>query len=145
MTRQRGAKQKRAKDQPGNSKDIATGFQEWAPMKSGIDDDAHSLRGVFHPGYRGSLKWGRQEAFMRTLGAIKGFFVVTRVKSKDIRISVTSCGTLNTTPPPSSMVVNHIKSKHNIHSLNLGGMGVTAGIIVIDLAKGLLDAYALGW
>ncbi|WVY92861.1 hypothetical protein V8G54_031949 [Vigna mungo] len=46
-----------------------------------------------------------------------------------------------TTPSLSSMIVNHFKLRHDIHSFNLGGMGCGAGITAIDLAKDLLDAY----
>jgi 3-ketoacyl-CoA synthase len=39
------------------------------------------------------------------------------------------------------MVINHYKLRHDINSFNLGGMGCAAGIIAIDLAKDLLNAY----
>ncbi|QHO51379.1 3-ketoacyl-CoA synthase [Arachis hypogaea] len=39
------------------------------------------------------------------------------------------------------MVVNHYKLRGNIRSYNLGGMGCSAGLISIDLAKDLLQAH----
>jgi 3-ketoacyl-CoA synthase len=74
-------------------------------------------------------------------GAINDLLAATKIRPKDIRILVVNCGFLNTTPSLSSMVVNHFKFKHNIHSFNLGGMGCAAGVTAIDLARDLLLAY----
>jgi 3-ketoacyl-CoA synthase len=37
------------------------------------------------------------------------------------------------------MVINHYKLKHQILCYNLSGMGCSAGLIAIDLAKQLLQ------
>jgi 3-ketoacyl-CoA synthase len=37
------------------------------------------------------------------------------------------------------MIVNHYKLRGNVQSYNLGGMGCSAGLISIDLAKQLLQ------
>ncbi|VVA99292.1 unnamed protein product [Arabis nemorensis] len=47
----------------------------------------------------------------------------------------------NPTPSLSAMVVNKYKLRSNIKSFNLGGMGCSAGIIAIDLAKDLLQVH----
>jgi len=47
----------------------------------------------------------------------------------------------NPTPSLSAMVVNHYKLRGNIISYNLGGMGCSAGLISIDLAKDLLQVH----
>ncbi|XP_061375575.1 3-ketoacyl-CoA synthase 15-like [Gastrolobium bilobum] len=125
----------------GNFNDTAIEFQERVLKKSGIGDETYMPKGVFRPGYRTSLKDGRQEVSMVMFGAIKDLLAVTKVKPKDIRILVVNCGILNTTPSLSSMIINHFKLRHDIHSFNLGGMGCAAGITAIDLAKDLLDAY----
>ncbi|KAK8543477.1 hypothetical protein V6N13_076286 [Hibiscus sabdariffa] len=39
------------------------------------------------------------------------------------------------------MVINHYKLRGNIQSYNLGGMGCSAGLISIDLAKHLLQVH----
>ncbi|MCE0481080.1 hypothetical protein HAX54_038478 [Datura stramonium] len=53
----------------------------------------------------------------------------------------------NPTPSLSAMIVNHYKLRGNVMSYNLGGMGCSAGLISIDLAKQLLqvnpNSYAL--
>lgn len=74
-------------------------------------------------------------------GVIDDLLAATKIRPKDIKILVVNCGVLNTTPSLSSMIINHYKLRHNINSFNLGGMGCAAGIIAIDLAKDLLNAY----
>ncbi|XP_014518260.1 3-ketoacyl-CoA synthase 15 [Vigna radiata var. radiata] len=125
----------------GNFNDTTIEFQERVLKKSGIGDETYLPKGVFRPGYRNSLKDGRQEVSMVMFGAINDVLAATKVKPKDITILIVNCGILNTTPSLSSMIVNHFKLRHDIHSFNLGGMGCGAGITAIDLAKDLLDAY----
>jgi len=126
----------------GNFNDTTIEFQERVLKKSGIGDETYLPKEtVFRPGYRNSLKDGRQEVSMVMFGAINDVLAATKVKAKDIRILIVNCGILNTTPSLSSMIVNHFKLRHDIHSFNLGGMGCGAGITAIDLAKDLLDAY----
>ncbi|XP_028760052.1 3-ketoacyl-CoA synthase 15-like [Neltuma alba] len=125
----------------GNFNDEAIEFQERALKKSGIGDETYMPRSVFRPEYRASLNEAREEASMVMFGAIKDVLESTKVKPSNIRILVVNCGILNTTPSLSSMVINHFKLRHDIQSFNLGGMGCSAGIIAVDLARDLLDAY----
>ncbi|KAH0994244.1 hypothetical protein GBA52_005727 [Prunus armeniaca] len=125
----------------GNFNDAAIDFQKRVLKSSGIGQETYMPRVVFHPDYKISLKDGREEAAMVMFGAINDLFRATKIRPKDIRILVVNCGVLNTTPSLSSMVINHFKLRPNIQSFNLGGMGCAAGIIAIDLAKDLLNAY----
>ncbi|GMP56240.1 hypothetical protein CsSME_00020798 [Camellia sinensis var. sinensis] len=63
----------------------------------------------------------------------------TGVKAKDIGIVIVNCSLFNPTPSLSAMVVNHYKLRGNVLSYSLGGMGCSAGLISIDLAKQLLQ------
>ncbi|KAL3640304.1 3-ketoacyl-CoA synthase 11 [Castilleja foliolosa] len=89
----------------------------------------------------------RKEAETVMFGAIDDLLAKTGVKAKDIGILVVNCSLFNPTPSLSSMIVNHYKLRGNILSYNLGGMGCSAGLISIDLAKQLLqvnpNSYAL--
>jgi 3-ketoacyl-CoA synthase len=78
---------------------------------------------------------------MVMFGAVDDLLAATKIRPKDIKILIVNCGILNTTPSLSSMVINHYKLRHDIQNFNLGGMGCAAGIIAIDLAKDLLNAY----
>lgn len=125
----------------GKYNDAAIEFQHRALKNSGIGDETYMPRVVFRPGHKITLKDGREEAAMVMFGAIDDLLAATKIRLVDIKILVVNCGILNTTPSLSSMVINHYKLPHNINSFNLGGMGCAAGIIAIDLAKDLLNAY----
>ena len=51
-----------------------------------------------------------------------------------------NCSLFNPTPSLSAMVVNHFGMRPDIKSYNLSGMGCSAGIIAIGLARELLQA-----
>ncbi|KAJ0939406.1 putative very-long-chain 3-oxoacyl-CoA synthase [Helianthus annuus] len=72
-------------------------------------------------------------------GALDTLFSTTGIKPKDIGILVVNCSLFNPTPSLSSMIVNKYKLRGNIKSFNLGGMGCSAGVIAIDLAKDMLQ------
>ncbi|KAL2473042.1 3-ketoacyl-CoA synthase 11 [Forsythia ovata] len=80
-----------------------------------------------------------KEAEMVMFGAIDNFLAKTGVEAKDIGILVVNCSLFNPITSLSAMVVNHYKLRANIVSYNLGGMGCSAGLISIDLAKQLLQ------
>ena len=81
----------------------------------------------------------REEVEMVVFGAIDELLAKTGVNVKDIGILIVNCSLFNPTPSLSSMVVNHYKLRGNILSYSLGGMGCSAGLISVDLAKRLLQ------
>lgn len=81
----------------------------------------------------------REEVEMVVFGAIDELLAKTGVNVKDIGILVVNCSLFNPTPSLSAMVVNRYKLRGNILSYSLGGMGCSAGIISVDLAKRLLQ------
>ena len=60
-----------------------------------------------------------------------------------VDIVIVNCSLFNPTPSLSAMVVNHFSMRPDIKSYNLSGMGCSAGIISIGLAKELLQASIL--
>ena len=52
-----------------------------------------------------------------------------------IDILVVNCSLFNPTPSLSAMIVNHFKMRSNTITYNLGGMGCSAGVIAIGLAR----------
>ncbi|KAM1989488.1 hypothetical protein ACFX15_030842 [Malus domestica] len=125
----------------GNFNYAAIDFQKRVLKSSGIGEETYMPRVVFCPDYKINLKDGREEAALVMFGAINDLFGATKVRPKDIRILVVNCGVLNTTSSLSSIVINHFKLRPNVQSFNLGGMGCAAGIVALDLAKDLLNAY----
>lgn len=125
----------------GNFNETSIELQRRMLDQSGIGEESYMPRVVFKPGHKVNLRDGREEAAMVIFGAIDELLAATKINVKHIKILVLNCGVLNTTPSLSAMVINHYKLRHNTESYNLGGMGCSAGIVAIDLAKDLLNAH----
>ncbi|OWM71623.1 3-ketoacyl-CoA synthase 11-like [Punica granatum] len=123
------------------------GFQRKIVERSGLGQDTYLPEAVLRVPPNPCMAEARKEAEVVMFGAIDQLLAKTGVKAKDIGILVVNCSLFNPTPSLSAMIVNHYKLRGNILSYNLGGMGCSAGLISIDLAKQLLqvqpNSYAL--
>ncbi|XP_062080272.1 3-ketoacyl-CoA synthase 7-like [Humulus lupulus] len=63
------------------------------------------------------------------------------INPKDIDILVTNCSLFCPTPSISSMVINKFGFRSDIKCFSLSGMGCSAGILAISLAKDLLKVH----
>ncbi|XP_071742073.1 3-ketoacyl-CoA synthase 10 [Rutidosis leptorrhynchoides] len=115
-------------------------FQKKILQSSGIGDETYVPRAIMSTENITTMKEGRAEASMVIFGALDELFKKTRVRPKDVGVLVVNCSIFNPTPSLSAMVINHYKMRGNILSFNLGGMGCSAGIIAIDLARDMLQA-----
>ncbi|XP_021753834.1 3-ketoacyl-CoA synthase 5-like [Chenopodium quinoa] len=88
-----------------------------------------------------SMAAAREEAEDVIFSCLDKLFTSTGVKAKDIDILIVNCSLFSPTPSLSAMVVNKYKLRSNIKSFNLSGMGCSAGLISVDLAKDLLQAH----
>eukprot|EP01018_Ginkgo_biloba_P036939 Gb_20857 [translate_table: standard] len=83
----------------------------------------------------------REEAQLVIFTAIDDLFAKTGLKPKDIDVLVVNCSLFCPTPSLSAMVVNKYKMRGNVKSFSLSGMGCSAGVISLDLAKDLLQVH----
>ncbi|KAM3696399.1 hypothetical protein ACJW31_06G035700 [Castanea mollissima] len=123
-------------------------FQKKILERSGYGEKTYVCKALLDLPVRNlCLEEARKEAEMVIFGAVDQLLAKTGVKSKDIGILVLNCSLLNPTPSLSAMVVNRYKLRGNISCYNLSGMGCSAGLVSIDLAKRLLqirpNSYAL--
>ncbi|PWA55074.1 3-Oxoacyl-[acyl-carrier-protein (ACP)] synthase III C-terminal [Artemisia annua] len=122
-------------------------FQKKILERSGLGQKTYFPEAVLQVPPNPCMAEARKEAEMVMYGAIDNLLAKTGVKPKDIGILIVNCSLFCPTPSLSSMIVNHYKLRGNILSYNLGGMGCSAGLISIDLAKQLLqvnpNSYAL--
>ncbi|KAL9176456.1 hypothetical protein ABFS82_02G179500 [Erythranthe guttata] len=123
-------------------------FHKRISHRSGLGDDTYFPRGITSTPPNLSMKEARLEAEAVMFGAIDSLFAKSTVNPMvDIGILIVNCSLFNPTPSLSSMIVNHYNLRTDIKTFNLGGMGCSAGLISIDLAKHLLQAnpntYAL--
>ncbi|KAI4316444.1 hypothetical protein L6164_024422 [Bauhinia variegata] len=116
-------------------------FQRRILMSSGIGDETYIPKAVIASSENcATMKEGRAEASMVMFGALDELFEKTRVRPKDVGVLVVNCSIFNPTPSLSAMIINHYKMRGNILSYNLGGMGCSAGIIAVDLARDVLQS-----
>ncbi|KAL1366715.1 3-ketoacyl-CoA synthase 4-like [Arachis hypogaea] len=116
-------------------------FQRKILMRSGLGDETYAPEAMHLIPPRPSLAAARAEAEEVMFGALDNLFQNTKLKPKDIGILVVNCSVFSPTPSLSAMIVNKYKLRGNIKSFNLGGMGCSAGITAVDLAKDLLQVH----
>lgn len=124
----------------GGFGDEMVNFQRRLATRSGLGDETYLPRGITSRPPNLNMKEARAEAEAVMFGALDSLFTKTGVKPDDIGILIVNCSLFNPTPSLTSMIVNHYKLRSDIKSFNLGGMGCSAGLISIDLAKQLLRA-----
>ncbi|KAH0467287.1 hypothetical protein IEQ34_004525 [Dendrobium chrysotoxum] len=144
VTRETFMKQFKSK---GTFTDESVGFQRRMLERSGIGQETYLPESLLGTPINMCTAAARKEAAMVVFGAVDELMAVTGVKAKDIAVVVVNCSIYNPTPTMASMVVNRYKLRGNVRSYNLAGMGCSAGVIALDLAKRLLqvhsDSYAL--
>ncbi|XP_057787000.1 3-ketoacyl-CoA synthase 20-like [Salvia miltiorrhiza] len=116
-------------------------FQRKILERSGLGQKTYFPEALLRVPPQPCMAEARKEAEMVMFGAVDDLLAKTAVKPKDIGILVVNCSLFNPTPSLSAMLVNHYKMRGNVLSYNLGGMGCSAGLISIDLAKQLLQVH----
>ena len=123
--------------------DELLGFHQKIIERSGYGQRTYVPKGALEEPPASSMARAREEVEMVVFGAIDELLAKTGVNVKDIGILVVNCSLFNPTPSLSAMVVNRYKLRGNILSYSLGGMGCSAGLISVDLAKRLLQVCKL--
>jgi len=88
-----------------------------------------------------TLENSRKEAEVVLFTLVEDLLGKTGVKPKDIDILIVNCSLFNPTPSMTAMIVNKFKMRSNIQSYNLSGMGCSAGVIAVNLARDLLQHH----
>ncbi|RVW95415.1 hypothetical protein VitviT2T_023668 [Vitis vinifera] len=127
-------------EENGKFEEETVQFQRRISTRSGLGDETYLPSGITSRPPNLCMKEARAEAEAVMFGALDSLFSKTGVKPSDIGILIVNCSLFNPTPSLSAMIVNHYKLRTDISSYNLGGMGCSAGLISIDLAKHLLKA-----
>ncbi|CAH9104037.1 unnamed protein product [Cuscuta europaea] len=115
------------------------GFQKKILERSGLGQKTYFPQSIMSMPAKPSLTQAENEAKIVIFGCIDELLSKTGVEGKDIGIVVVNCSLFSSNPSLSAMVVNHYKLNSNVKSFNLSGMGCSAGLISIDLAKHLLQ------
>jgi 3-ketoacyl-CoA synthase len=116
-------------------------FQKKILSRSCIDGTTTFPPGVHHMPPRVTMEYAREEAkyvFQRVVGDC---LKMCNLKAKDIDILIVNCSLFCPTPSLSAMIINMFGMREDIKNYNLGGMGCSAGLVSIDLARDLLQVY----
>jgi predicted naringenin-chalcone synthase len=87
-----------------------------------------------------SVEAARSEAATVIFGVVEDVLRKTGVKAKEVDHLIINCSLFSPTPSLCSMVIHHFGLRRDVRSYNLSGMGCSAGVISVDLAKELLAA-----
>eukprot|EP00850_Spirogloea_muscicola_P006351 SM000030S11360 [mRNA] locus=s30:297216:299220:+ [translate_table: standard] len=116
-------------------------FQAKILERSGLGDGTYLPAGVRAIPPDPCMANARAEAEAVMFGAIDDLLARTAVSPKDVGIVVVNCSLFNPTPSLSAMVVNRYSMRGSTRTYNLGGMGCSAGVIAVDLARDLLQVH----
>jgi 3-ketoacyl-CoA synthase len=70
---------------------------------------------------------------------VEKLLAATRVKAVDVDFIIVNCSLFCPTPSLPQAVARKFNFRPDVRTYNLGGMGCSAGVISIDLAKQLLQ------
>ncbi|CAI9278590.1 unnamed protein product [Lactuca saligna] len=109
--------------------------------RSGLGEETCLPHSLHYLPPKPNMMDARDEAEMVIFSAMDSLLQQTGISPKDIDILIVNCSLFAPTPSISAMVVNKYKMRSNVKSYNLSGMGCSAGLISIDLAKNLLQVH----
>ena len=88
-----------------------------------------------------NMHFAREEAELVLFGCLDALFLRNNLDPKAVDLLVLNCSLFNPTPSLSAMIVNKYKMRSSVRTYNLSGMGCSAGLISVDLAKDLLQVH----
>ncbi|KAM7251891.1 hypothetical protein ACFE04_023774 [Oxalis oulophora] len=113
-------------------------FQAKVLEKSGIGDQACVPLPVHELPPNTSLKLAREEVEEVLFSIVGTLLSKKKINPKSIDILVSNCSLFCPTPSITAMIINKFGFRSNVKSVSLSGMGCSAGILAINLAKDLL-------
>ncbi|KAI3864581.1 hypothetical protein MKX03_017038 [Papaver bracteatum] len=111
-------------------------------LRSGIGSSTHFPRVMSTIPPEPCLEDSLQEVKDIVFTVVEDLFHKTNITNpKIIDILIVNCSMFSPTPSISSMIINKFQLRSNISSYTLSGMGCSAGLVSISLAKDLLKVH----
>lgn len=107
--------------------------------RSGLGPNAYIPEGLGRDPPDTCFKEALEETQTIMFGAIDEVLKKTGIDGKEIGIVVVNCSVYSPVPSLCDMIVNRYNLRDNVVTYNLSGMGCSAGMVGIDLAKRLLQ------
>ncbi|KAI3516742.1 hypothetical protein L1887_15741 [Cichorium endivia] len=116
-------------------------FQVKVFERAGLGEETSIAHPLHYIPPNPNLMDAREETELVIFSAMDSLLEQTMISPQDIDIVIVNCSLFNSTPSISSMVIHKYNMRSNVKSYNLSGMGCSAGLISIDLAKHLLQVH----
>ncbi|KAK1301338.1 3-ketoacyl-CoA synthase 6 [Acorus calamus] len=116
-------------------------FQMLILERSGLGEETCLPPAIHYIPPNPTMEAAREEAELVIFSAVDAVLAKTGVRPKDVDVLIVNCSLFSPTPSLSAMVINKYKMRSNVRSFNLSGMGCSAGLISIDLARDLLQVH----
>nr|GMD08048.1 3-ketoacyl-CoA synthase 6 [Ipomoea batatas]GMD77136.1 3-ketoacyl-CoA synthase 6 [Ipomoea batatas] len=116
-------------------------FQKQILERSGLGERTCVPPAIHYIPPTPTLKLAWEEARTVIFSVMDHLLAKTHLNPKHIDILIVNCSMFSPTPSLSAMIINKYKLRSNVKSFNLSGMGCSAGVIAIDLARDLLQTH----
>jgi len=123
----------------GRFTDESIAFQTRMLERAGVGEATHFPASLLTVPVDMSLRAAREESEAVVFGAVDDLLARTGARARDIGVVIVNSSLFSPTPSFTALVVNRYGLRHDVVTHNLSGMGCSAGIIAIDLAKHLLQ------
>ncbi|KAL0481639.1 3-ketoacyl-CoA synthase [Acrasis kona] len=116
-------------------------FQNKILSRSCISEHSTFPPGIHQKVPQITMQAARDESIYIFKQIVGDVLKITNTKPKDIDLLIVNCSLFCPTPSLSAMIINLFGMREDIKNYNLGGMGCSAGLVSIDLARDLLNTY----
>ncbi|KAF8055276.1 KCS1 [Scenedesmus sp. PABB004] len=115
--------------------------------RSGLGDDTYTPPWLVNEPIVMDIAHARLEFEVTCFGAIQELLEKTGVKPRQVGCVIVNSSLFNPTPSLAACIMNHFKMSSRTINYNLGGMGCSASLVAIDLARQVLatlpESYVL--
>uniref|UniRef100_A0A0D9XJR2 3-ketoacyl-CoA synthase n=1 Tax=Leersia perrieri TaxID=77586 RepID=A0A0D9XJR2_9ORYZ len=126
----------------GRFSDESMAFQKRMLERSGLGEATHFPTSLISLPVDMCLRTAREESHAVIFGVVDEVLRKSGVNAaRDVGVVIFNSSLLSPTPSFTSLIVNRYGLRPDVVSHNLSGMGCSAGIIAIDLAKRLLQVH----
>jgi 3-ketoacyl-CoA synthase len=123
----------------GRFSEASMAFQKRMLERSGLGERTHFPASLISVPVDMCLRTAREESHAVIYGVVEGVLRRAGVAAAEVGVLIFNSSLLSTTPSFTSLIANRYGMRHDVVAHNLSGMGCSAGIIAIDLAKRLLQ------
>ncbi|GAB2294029.1 hypothetical protein Dimus_028245 [Dionaea muscipula] len=122
----------------GDNNEEAAVFVRKMVERSGLGPDTHMPPSIHRDPPRPTWNDSYAEAQTTIFSVVDTLLQKTGLRPHDVDILVINSGIFCPSPSLSALIVNRYKMRADVKSFNLGGMGCSAGLVSLSLARELL-------